>query len=77
VTEDTGWTFKAEDTEELADRMREVCGLSLERLHEMGEATIAIAADYAPEACAKRILANLQELVDRRRSLKGLVNGHA
>jgi len=77
ATGETGWTFKAEDTAELAERMQEVCALSLKRLNEMGEAAVTIAAEYAPEACAKRILASLQELVDRRRSSKGLVNGHA
>ncbi len=43
----------------------------------MEEAAVKIEAEYAPEACAKRILENLQELLNWRRALRGLVNGHA
>ena len=77
VTEDTGWMFEAEDTEELAGALAEVCRLPLERLREMGQAAVELSAEYSPEACAKRILTNLEELLVKGRPAKRLVTGNA
>jgi 1,2-diacylglycerol 3-alpha-glucosyltransferase len=77
VTEETGWTFPAEDTEELARTLAEVCSLPLERLQKMGEAAVKLSAEYSPDACAKRILANLEELLARHRGALGGINGDA
>jgi glycosyltransferase involved in cell wall biosynthesis len=77
ATEDTGWVVDAENTAELAEAMLEVCRLPQERLQEMGRAAVKISAEYTPEACARRILANLEELVERHRTLKRLVNNRA
>jgi len=77
ATQGTGWIFQAENTPDLAEAMLHVCELKLERLREMAQLAVKLASEYAPEAGAKRILANLEELLDRRRTSKGMVKSHA
>ena len=77
VTKDTGWMFEAEDTEELAYALAEVCRLPLERLREMGQAAIKLSAQYSPDACATRVLVNLKELLAKHPTAKRLVTGTA
>ncbi|MGA9069883.1 MAG: glycosyltransferase family 4 protein [Terracidiphilus sp.] len=60
---ETGWVFCSESKEELTAAMLEVCGLPLDRLQKMGDAAVKLAAEYTPEACAQRILANLETLI--------------
>jgi glycosyltransferase involved in cell wall biosynthesis len=74
---DTGWIFKAEETSDLAEKMLEVCRLPLERLREMGEQAIKKGSEYSPNECAKRIYADLQELINRTHISRGGMNGHA
>ncbi len=75
--EKMGWVFNPNNTAELAETMLIVCGMSLERLQQMGQAAVKKAAEYSPEACAKRILSSLEELSERCRTSKGLANGNA
>jgi glycosyltransferase involved in cell wall biosynthesis len=77
VTGDTGWIFDAEDTEELASAMGEVCRLPLERLKKMGQAAVKLSAKYSPDGCARRIVANLEELLAKDRTGKNPINRHA
>lgn len=70
VTEDSGWVVEPDSPEQLAGAMDKVCKLSLERLNEMGEAALKIAKEYTPESGANRILANLEELLERDRAEK-------
>jgi glycosyltransferase involved in cell wall biosynthesis len=76
VTDDTGRTFVAENTEEMAEAMAEVCQLPLERLKEMGQAAVTLSGRYSPEACARRILTNLEELLAKDRMSNKLINRH-
>jgi glycosyltransferase involved in cell wall biosynthesis len=77
ATESTGWVFRAEATEELAEAMLEVCRLPQERLREMGQAAVELSVAYSPEACAQRIAANLEEVLVRDRAVKISVNDRA
>ena len=77
VSAATGWIVRAEDTDGLAEAMLRVCRLSRESLQSMGQAAVSIAGEYAPEKCASRILANLEELLASRRTSRRLLPGHA
>ena len=66
VTADTGWSFAAEDTEELASRLEAVCRLPIERLQEMGAACVRMAGEYTAEKCARQILYYAQSLMAER-----------
>jgi len=70
VTADTGWSFEAEDTNELASRLETVCLLPVERLHAMGAACIHLADEYNPEKCARRILDYCEVLAHKERPLQ-------
>jgi glycosyltransferase involved in cell wall biosynthesis len=76
VTEDTGWVVGAEDTGKLAEVVVEVCKLPVERLREMGRSAVKLAAEYCPDASAKRVLQNLEELLARDRRVRKVLNGH-
>jgi glycosyltransferase involved in cell wall biosynthesis len=76
VNHETGWVFKTEAIEELTEAMLQVCSLPLSRLQEMGRAAVMLAAEYTPEACAQRLIAKLEELVEQHRSTEGSVNCH-
>jgi glycosyltransferase involved in cell wall biosynthesis len=67
VTEDSGWAIEPEDLEQLAEAMYKLCMLPLGRLKQMGEAALKIASEYTPEKGADRIVANLEELLERDR----------
>lgn len=69
ATEASGWTFAAENTAELAQVLTKVCELPVQRLQQMSEAAVRIAAEYAPDRCAERIATNLEELLERHTKL--------
>jgi len=70
ITDDTGWSFEAEDTNELASRLEAISLLPVERLQAMGAACIRLASEYAPEKCARRILEYCEFLTHRDASLQ-------
>jgi len=77
---ETGWVFRAQDMDELAAAMFNVCSLPLDRLQKMGEAAVKLAAEYTPEACARRILVNLETLIlqsnSANQSMTGRLGGY-
>jgi glycosyltransferase involved in cell wall biosynthesis len=77
VSENTGWMFEAKDTGQLAEALATVCRLQLGRLQEMGQAAVELAVEYSPDACARRIVASLDELLAKRGSAKKLLNDRA
>ena len=77
VSDNTGWVFDAEDTGQLAEALATVCRLPMGRLQEMGQAAVELAVEYSPDACARRIVANLGELLAKRNSAKKLLNERA
>jgi glycosyltransferase involved in cell wall biosynthesis len=74
VSESTGWMFEAEDTGQLAEALGLVCRLPLGRLQEMGQAAVELAVEYSPDACARRIVGSLVELLAKRGSANKLLN---
>ena len=74
---ETGWIVGAEDTAGLASAMLRVCNLSIEELRTMGKAAVNTGKEYSSEKCARRILANLEELVAKRGPSKSLLGDHA
>jgi glycosyltransferase involved in cell wall biosynthesis len=66
VTQDTGWLVEAEDTQKLAEAMAAVCRLPIQHLEKMGEAAVKMACDYSPEACAHRIIGNLEDILQSK-----------
>jgi len=77
ATAKTGWVVDAENVAELVQAMATVCSASLQHLEAMGEAGVKQAVEYSPDACAKRIARNLEDLLNRYRARKGLLYGHA
>ena len=73
--EGIGWIVGAEDTQGLASRMLQVCGLSIEDLRTMGQAGAALGTEYSPERCARRIMASLEELIAKQDTSTRLVTG--
>jgi len=66
VTQDTGWLVEAEDTQKLAEAMAAVCRLPIQHLEKMGEAAVKMVCDYSPEACAHRIIGNLEDILQSK-----------
>jgi glycosyltransferase involved in cell wall biosynthesis len=77
VHENTGWIFEAENTGQLAQVLTTVCRLPVRSLRKMGHAAVELAVEYSPDACARRIVANLEELLVKNGAAKRFVNKHA